>query len=267
MGDVTQTLPVDTAPNLQEQDRSLPRYARIKRVLEERIMDGSYPIGSLIPPEIELAQEFAASRSTIREALRYLTEQGYLERRQGVGTRVISDTTQRNFYVSLGSLEELFQVAAQTYFVALDLREVTLTAELAERVGGVEGERWFRLNGIRWTEVGGRPICYVQSFIPKRFEHVVQSLVSLQSAFFKELERHSESPIEEVEQEIKAVQFPAEIASQLGLRPGAISLQLLRRYVTADGVIIASFNWHPAEQMTYLMRIKSERTNVADDTA
>ena len=37
------------------------------------------------------------------------------------------------------------------------------------------------------------------------------------------------------------------------------ALQLLRRYITKDGVIIASFNWHPADQFVYKMKIDSNR--------
>ncbi len=52
-----------------ETDADGPRYARIQKILEERVIDGVYPLGSLIPTEIELAAEFATSRFTIREAL------------------------------------------------------------------------------------------------------------------------------------------------------------------------------------------------------
>jgi DNA-binding transcriptional MocR family regulator len=67
-------------------NEGLPRYAQIQKSLEQRLIDGVYPIGSLMPSEQELSQEFNSSRTTIREALRYLRERGYVERRQGVGT-------------------------------------------------------------------------------------------------------------------------------------------------------------------------------------
>lgn len=41
----------------------------------------------------------------------------------------------------------------------------------------------------------------------------------------------------------------------LGLKPDSIALQLLRRYSTERGVLIASVNWHPSDQMKYVMRI------------
>lgn len=232
-----------------------PRYARIQKILEDRVIEGVYPLGSLIPTEIELAGEFGTSRFTIREALRYLREHGYVERRQGVGTRVVSNRTQTTFQQSFGSLQELFQVAVETWFVILDTKRVTLSPEVAERVGGLEGEEWFLVSGVRWTKPGGKPICFVQSYIPARFEAVIPQLEGHQGPFFALLERNSDGNIEKAVQEIRALPMPPEVGRHLGLGPGTWSLQLLRRYLTEDGVLIASFNWHPADQMTYVMQI------------
>lgn len=232
-----------------------PRYARIQKILEERVIDGTYPLGGLIPTEIELAAEFNTSRFTIREALRYLREHGYVERRQGVGTRVISNSPQSIFFQSLGSLEELFQVAVETWFVILETKRVTLDAEIAEMVGGLAGEEWFQVNGTRWTKPGGKPICYIQCFIPSRFAEVVPSLEGHQGPFFAVLEKAAGEPIAEVTQEIRAVQMQPRMERALGLKPDSIALQLLRRYSTERGVLIASVNWHPSDQMKYVMRI------------
>jgi GntR family transcriptional regulator len=245
-------------------NEGLPRYAQIQKSLEQRLIDGVYPIGSLMPSEQELSQEFNSSRTTIREALRYLRERGYVERRQGVGTRVISDTTRSTFFQSFSSLDELFQVAIETYYVVMGVETVVLEQELAEMVGGLAGEEWILINGVRWTEAGGKPICFVQSYVPKRFEHVVKQFPGHQGPFFELLERHAEGSIQEVVQEIRALPMPPEFIRQLGLKPGSWSMQLLRRYVSEGGVLIASFNWHPADQMTYVMRIHRSREQPAD---
>ncbi len=242
----------------------VPRYARIQKILEERLIEGFYPVGSLIPPEIELAAEFNSSRTTIRESLRYLRERGYVERKQGVGTRVISNTSRSSFFQSYDSLQELFQVAVETYFVVLDISIVVLEPEIAELVGGLAGEEWMLVSGVRWTEPGGKPICYVQSYVPKRFEDVVAQFPGFQGPFFALLERHADGSIEEVVQDVRAVPMREDMIRQLGLKPGSWSLQLLRRYVTETGVLIASFNWHPADQMAYVMRIHRSKETATE---
>ena len=49
---------------------------------------GKWPVGSIIPGEIELAKQFNVSRDTMRKALAYLSQQGLFERKAHVGTRV-----------------------------------------------------------------------------------------------------------------------------------------------------------------------------------
>lgn len=241
--------PVETA------EESGPRHARIRKVLEQRVREGVYPVGSLMPTEIELAAEFDASRFTVREALRHLTENGYVERRQGVGTRVIAARPQATYTQSFDHLHELFQVAVDTFYVVMEVEDVELDATLAEQLGALPGETWIRVDGVRWTEPGGKPLCYIQSYVPERFRELVPRFRGLQGPFFALLEQHSEHPIDECVQEIRAAPMPEAFQRQLGQAPGSWALLLLRRYVTAGGTLIASFNWHPAEHMTYVMRI------------
>ncbi|MGR3780376.1 MAG: GntR family transcriptional regulator [Albimonas sp.] len=247
--------PGTSGPATEAGDDSGPRHARIRKVLEQRVRDGVYPVGSLMPTEIELAAEFDASRFTVREALRHLTENGYVERRQGVGTRVIAARPQATYTQSFDHLHELFQVAVDTFYVVMEVNDVVLDAGLAEDVGGLPGETWIRIDGVRWTEPGGKPLCYIQSYVPERFRDIVPQFRGLQGPFFALLEQHSEHPIDECVQEIRALPMPEAFQRQLGQAPGGYAMLLLRRYVTAGGVLIASFNWHPAEHMTYVMRI------------
>ncbi|WP_136684328.1 GntR family transcriptional regulator [Falsirhodobacter xinxiangensis] len=236
-----------------------PLYSRIHRELGERIMRGSYPVGALMPTEVELAAEFGTSRSTIREALRSLTEDGYVERRQGMGTRVIASEISAGYHQSLNSIHELQQIALDTYMVILSDEQVALDDALAPRVGGKTDEVWAKVSGIRWTAPGGRPICFIESYVPGRLAHVVPEFHGLQGSFFDLLERRSGEAVREVQQDIRAVQMPVRISRMLGLPDGAQSLQLLRRYITDRGTLIASCNWHPADQMTYRMQIRRGR--------
>ncbi len=55
-----------------------------------RIRSGVWPLGSAIPHEEALAQEFGCARATVNRALRALAAQGVLERRRKGGTRVLA---------------------------------------------------------------------------------------------------------------------------------------------------------------------------------
>nr|WP_253937874.1 GntR family transcriptional regulator [Dickeya dadantii] len=60
-------------------------YKRIARELAQDIVSGKYPAGSLFPTEKTLCEVYQASRHTVREALRELTEQGLISRRKAPG--------------------------------------------------------------------------------------------------------------------------------------------------------------------------------------
>jgi len=54
-----------------------------------RLLDGTYPPGSTLPAERELAASLGVTRPTLREALQRLGRDGLLEIRQGKPTRVL----------------------------------------------------------------------------------------------------------------------------------------------------------------------------------
>lgn len=64
-----------------------PLHRQLERILKERI--GSvYPLGSKIPTEIELAEEFQVALQTVRRTLADLVREGLLIRRRGSGSFV-----------------------------------------------------------------------------------------------------------------------------------------------------------------------------------
>jgi GntR family histidine utilization transcriptional repressor len=65
-------------------------YKDIKRVVLERIQKRIWAPDSLLPSEVELAEEFSSTRTTVNRALRELAEEGFLERKRKAGTRVLN---------------------------------------------------------------------------------------------------------------------------------------------------------------------------------
>lgn len=66
-----------------------PLSERVEEAIKARISDGTYGVGEKLPPEEKLAIEMGVSRPTVRTALSRLEAQGYIERRQGLGTFVL----------------------------------------------------------------------------------------------------------------------------------------------------------------------------------
>lgn len=74
--------------------RPLARPAQVSQSISQQILsalrDGRYPVGSRLPSESELAQQFGVSRPSVREALAALQFAGYVESRRGAGSVVVS---------------------------------------------------------------------------------------------------------------------------------------------------------------------------------
>lgn len=60
----------------------------VQDIVLERIQDGTWAEGQLIPTECELASELGCARATVNRAMQALAETGVVERRRKVGTRV-----------------------------------------------------------------------------------------------------------------------------------------------------------------------------------
>ena len=64
-----------------------PLYVQVYDLLKKELVH--YPIGTNIPPERNLCEMYDVDRVTIRKALAMLSDEGYIERRQGRGTKVV----------------------------------------------------------------------------------------------------------------------------------------------------------------------------------
>ena len=68
-------------------------FERVADELRGRMAGGTYPLRSFLPSQRDLAEELGVSRDTVQRALRELADEGWIESRQGSGSRVVK--TQR----------------------------------------------------------------------------------------------------------------------------------------------------------------------------
>lgn len=64
------------------------KYQQIADELRFKIVNGDYPQGAVIPPEMKLQEMYQVSRHTIRQAIALLANEGYLRKEKGSGTYV-----------------------------------------------------------------------------------------------------------------------------------------------------------------------------------
>jgi GntR family transcriptional regulator len=77
---VVGTVPIEVAT---------PKYVVIVNAVQERIENGTYPPGVMLPSETDLMKEFGASRPIVVRAFDLLRQDGWIESRQGKGRFVL----------------------------------------------------------------------------------------------------------------------------------------------------------------------------------
>jgi GntR family transcriptional regulator len=77
---------MNTKPAPVTPDAGVPLHRQLFLVLRDEIARGAIDAGDPLPTEQALCEQFGVSRITVRRALADLADQGYVERRHGVGS-------------------------------------------------------------------------------------------------------------------------------------------------------------------------------------
>lgn len=223
--------------------RSKPQYAIVADALIRDIANETYPVGSLLPPELELADRFGVSRNTMRTAMRVLVDMGLVSRRAGMGTLVQTREATPNFLQSVGSLDELFPDLADTELRVLQSRQVSADAQLAQLLACPSGERWHQVDAVRAARrrrgaAAGAALSFSRIYVVPALQRVPAMLDKHTGAAFHVVEKVAEQPITEVVQQSDVAAMPEDIAGHLNVAAGSPALRTVRRYALEDSRIV-----------------------------
>jgi DNA-binding GntR family transcriptional regulator len=244
-----------------------PLYAQIARDLAQGIASGKFPAGCLLSSELELCNQYAASRHTVRAALRELMDLGLVSRRKGVGTRVETREQAQGYDHSLGTLDDLVQLAATNLRVVKRVDEVVADRKLAKEIGCAPGLRWLHIASIRQGNTkDDAPICWTDSYVNAAYSDLRKLVRRDPLPLISELiEKHYGRRSAEVHQSITAVAISPVIADVLQVAVGSPALKIVRRYIDRVGETIkTTISIHPAERYTFSMVLK--RSSLANES-
>ncbi|RJS61156.1 hypothetical protein CJ483_14775 [Bacillus sp. PK3_68] len=91
----------------------MPRYLQIVHSIREKIDKGEWVVGSRIPPQRAIAEQFAVNRSTVITAIEILKAEGLLEGRAGSGVYVVNNRWSLSAAISPPDWENLTQWSLQ----------------------------------------------------------------------------------------------------------------------------------------------------------
>jgi len=86
---------------------AVPKYYQLAEILRQKIENEELKPHDSLPPERELEAIYAVSRTTVREALSYLTKQGHIYREHGRGTFVARPKMRHSLHLLQGFTDDM----------------------------------------------------------------------------------------------------------------------------------------------------------------
>jgi GntR family histidine utilization transcriptional repressor len=220
---------------------STPIFQRIKDYLAGEIASGRWKEGDLVPSEQALVRQFGVSRMTVNRAVRELTAEQLLVRRQGAGTYVAPQKYQATL-VEIRNIADEIRARGRVHRSGVCLLEaVAAPEELAAGFELAGGARLFHSvivhfeNEVpiqvedRWVNPGCAPAYLEQDFSTITPNEHLMLAAPLQGATYR----------------IEALPAPPEVATLLAIEAAACCLVLKRRTTSGGQVASVATMWHP----------------------
>jgi GntR family transcriptional regulator len=203
-------------------------YRKVADDIKTAIGAGAYPPGALLPSEAELAERYAVSRGTIRQAFAALRADGVIASRRGARRVVIGGPRVQSFgeLLSFSRWARAIGEVPSGRVVSLERRAAT-PAESSRLSLSDEAPVYFL---VRVRLLSGRPVMLERAVYPERVGALVAGLDLATDSITQRLEELG-VVFTDAEHVIDAVPATAEDARWLGVRAGAALLRE-RRFTT-----------------------------------
>lgn len=233
----------------------VPLYFQLKTLLLDRIKDGTYRPGDLIPTENELSAMFDISRTTVRQAVTELVREGYLYRIKSKGTFVSKPKITQRVLNRYFSHDDAIRAAGRTMSVEIQCREVLpAPRKLVEQGLLQEGEKTVHLYRRRFVD--GVPMARVDSYLSyEKFSHFLE--LDLEKYSLMELmNRNPATRVYKLKRTIEALPACHEDVVQLEVEPGsAIQMMSTIRYNEAGEFLDIGIAYYRGDMSTIEVEI------------
>lgn len=237
--------------------KKIPAYQLIKDAILENIHSGEWQAGEAISTEMALAEEFGVSRMTVNRALKELSEERVLERRQGSGTFVAQQQFNHTFVEVRNIAQDLKSANRDYQAQVVSKRAITasmLDDEMRRKfdinkneVDGTGAAILYEVKIIHFAD--GQPIQFEERWVDatKVPEFIEQDFSVVNTSDYL----IAESPLERGNYTIRALAAPDEIADALQIAPQSPTLVLRRQTYSAGKVLTFVKMWHAGERYQF----------------
>lgn len=207
----------DLNPNSINKLSPVPLYFQLKEIIIENIENHLYQPNEKIPTEKELMTTFDVSRTTVRQAIDILVNEGQLERRRGVGTFVATpdqklsnlELTELNSYIDALEKQGL---KGRTEVIE---KIVVPTTPLLESIFGDNYQQFYRLERLRY--IADSPSLLVTTYVPYEIFPDLLNFDFTAVSLFDTLKKYYQVKIKYAEKTFNATNVKKHDAQTLGI--------------------------------------------------
>ena len=166
-----------------DRDSPVPFYFQLAAVLEHEILSGRWETGSRLPSELEFCSHFEVSRTTLRQALGRLEQEGLISRQKGRGT-FVTGARPRSWLLqsSDGFFEEEFGRAGRAVSSeVVGVQRGPLPPWACDLLGLAPGSPGITIERIR--AIDGLTAMYVTNCLGEELADAVESLDGSESLY------------------------------------------------------------------------------------
>ena len=225
--------------------------------IADAIRANKFSPGSQLPAEMELMQMLGVSRTTLREALRTLEEQGSITRRRGLGTFVSERSIVKDLSINFGITEMIRQAGFTPKTIQCDVHKEAASAKVAEHLEISEGAPIFVVRRLRLAT--NMPIVWSDERLPASIldDHTPNENELKTQSLYDYLEQHHGIRIYQGTAVLRPIPAPKDVAEKLQVPRN--SMLLLISQTDSDEArrpIIYSEEYHLSDKITFLIHRK-----------
>jgi len=237
-----------------ELESGRPRHEQISDYLRRQIEEGAYGVDDKLPSENELGERFGVSRVTVRRALQTLEHEGYIYRRQGLGSFV----KDRRAAQGLVRLTDFAQDMAQAGLAATsEVRHHAAErppSDVATHLGLEADTTVTRLDRVRLGD--GRPVAFDRTWLPMFYAQLLEDHDLIRETIYGILERDYDIPVLRGRYRITAAGADADTADALDVEPGRALLLIHRLSLTqGDKPVYFQRRYYRSDRVAYELEL------------
>jgi GntR family transcriptional regulator len=208
-------------PGGVNRESPIPFYFQLAELLEDEITSGRWEPGRRLPSEPDLCAHYGVSRTTVRQALSRLEQEGLVRRSKGRGTFVLGSQP-RSWLIQTTegfSHEELIRSGQRVTSKVLRRERAPLPNWAADALGLPSESSGVVLERLRSVE--GLVALYVLDYLPDWLAEVVLGMEDPDESLYSRLAEAAWLTIAGGRRSIEAVSAGPKLASLLEVEPQA----------------------------------------------